>query len=160
MKKYISEKDFDSLLFRIIDTTFQYKDKFNFVVGIKNGGLNISVPLAEDLKLPHQSIHISFYNGEEKMNSPVISSNDLPRILSMKQKIGGPFLWVDDIIDSGSTLQWFLDYTGLKMGKDFYVATLHWCKENSPNLQPNFYVELKDKRDWIVYPWEFVIADV
>jgi hypoxanthine phosphoribosyltransferase len=154
MKHYVSQKEFDSLLFRIIDTTYNHKDLFNFVVGIKNGGLNVSIPLSKELKIPHQSIHISFYNGEEKMNAPIISLDDLPKILSLKDKKGGTFLWVDDIVDSGSTLRWFIDYTGLEMDKDFYVATLHWCKENSPDLQPNFYVELKNKENWIVYPWE------
>lgn len=64
-----------------------------------------------------------------------------------------PFLLVDDIVDSGETLDLFRELTLVDKPK-FWVATLHWCEENSPCHKPDYFVETKKKSEWIVYPWE------
>lgn len=150
MKRYITEKDFSYLGWVLMEKLNDHKHKFDFVLGIRNGGLNISNPIAKQFNKPHHSVRISFYDGEQRLEIPQVDDWDKLKFL----QTAGKFLWVDDIIDSGSTLRWFIGHTGLKIDKNFMVATIHWCKENSPDLQPNFYVELKDKNDWIVYPWE------
>lgn len=150
MKRYITQKEFQVLNQQLIDKLNGYEAQFDFILGIRNGGLNVSTPLSIKFDKPHHSIRISFYDQEQRLLRPRI--DDLPKMDWLKSQKN--FLWVDDIIDSGSTLRWFINYTGLKPKKDFDVATIHWCKENSPDLEPSFYVEVKDKNDWIVYPWE------
>lgn len=150
MKKYITQKDFSVLGWLLMEKLREHQHTFDFVLGIKNGGLNVSTPIATEFKKPHHSIRISFYDGEQRLTKPLVDDFEKLKFV----KTAGKFLWVDDIIDSGSTLRWFIENTGLKMSEDFQIATIHWCKENSPDLQPNFYVDLKDKNDWIVYPWE------
>lgn len=150
MKRYITEKDFSYLGWSLMERLRDHQHKFNFVLGIRNGGLNISTPIASKFEKPHHSIRISFYDGEQRLTTPHV--DDLDKLTFLKT--AGKFLWVDDIVDSGSTLKWFIANTGLKMGEDFWVAAIHWCRDNSPDLQPHFYVEVKDRNDWIVYPWE------
>lgn len=119
------------------------KDKFEWVVGIERGGLPISQWLSYALNKKHTSILISRY-GDETHSSFIKSRFDtLP--------IGHPFLLVDDIVDSGGTIDYFKK---IFQSTPYWVATLHWCEENSPHLKPDFYVDKKHKSEWIVYPWE------
>ena len=137
MKKYITQNEFQNLNRTLINKLDGHK--FDFILGIRNGGLNVSTPVAAQFNMPHHSIRISFYDQEQRLLKPIIDDWDKIEFLKSKKN----FLWVDDIIDSGSTLRWFIENTGLKLNKDFKVATLHWCKENSPDLEPTFYVEIK-----------------
>ncbi len=129
------------------------KKDYDFVLGIENGGRPLSEYLALNLNKPHYAVRISFYDkDDQRLFFPLVKGQD--RIDKLKKKLFGKFLWVDDIVDSGSTLRWFIKETGLQKGKDFSVVSLHWCPENSPDLKPEFYVEEKKKSEWVVYPWE------
>jgi hypoxanthine phosphoribosyltransferase len=109
--------------------------KFGVVVGIANGGLHVSRPIAEALNLPHKSVHISTYR-----DTPIIENVDFVDIY-------GEVLLVDDILDSGNTIALFKKH----FKKDVYIATLYW-KRGSP-YEPNFYVQ--EKYDsWIKFYWE------
>lgn len=125
------------------------QNKIEWVVGIERGGIPLSTWLAYTLGKKHTSIKISLYgDNDKKTGNPHIWFG--PHWDSI---IKSPFLLVDDIVDSGETLKLFRELTVVDKAK-YWVATLHWCKENSPNCKPDFYVETKAKDDWIVYPWE------
>ena len=152
MKIYLNQTEFNFKLLKLLEKLNGQMDQFDVVLGIKNGGLNVSYPISDFFNKTHWSIHISFYDGEQKLTEPNVKENILD-IYKTKWNFN-KLLWVDDIIDSGSTLKWFIDKTGLIKGKDFSVATIHWCKENSPNLEPEYYIDVKKKDDWIYYHWE------
>ena len=149
MKIYINQVQFNTHLLRLLEKLNGKMDDFDVVLGIKNGGLNVSKPIANFFNKQHLDIHISYYIGEQKLFEPQIEKIDNLDIFKSNK-----FLLVDDIVDSGSTLKWFIDKTGFKKGEDFSVASIHWCEENSPDLEPEFFVNKKLKLDWIVYPWE------
>lgn len=145
MKTYITPEKFSTMLTQLCSQLLPIRDQFEHIVGIERGGIPISTWLAYTLNKQHQSILISRYgDGEHPDGLCICQVMDLPRT---------PFLLVDDIIDTGGTVQMFrelkYDFT-----PKFWVATLHWCPESSPNQKPDFYVEEKKKGDWIVYPWE------
>ena len=153
MKTYMDRHQFYTFKELLLKSLKPIKNDFNFILGIENGGRLLSEYLALHLNKPHHTIRISFYDkDDQRLFFPVIKGKD--KIDSLKRKTLGKFLWVDDIIDSGSTLQWFINETGLQKGIDFSVVTLHWCEENSPNLKPEFFIEKKKKSEWICYPWE------
>ena len=128
---------------RLINQILQSRVHYKRVVGIANGGLTISYCLSYFLNIPHHTVFIRLRDG-----------NGLDRLrLKQGMPLERPFLLVDDIIDSGETLRVFKSF-GYTQGLDFDVATLHWCAENKCGEQPDFYVSLKEKDDWIVYPWE------
>lgn len=157
MKRYINKKEFRSLLLNLFKKINEKNEKYQFVFGIASGGLHVSFPIACFFNNHHKDLLISFYDGGIKLKKPKVSQYHLDEFYDYRKHAdleGDKFLLVDDIIDSGSTLKWFINNTGLVKGKDFDVATLHWCKENSPDLEPEFYVEIKEKSDWIIYPWE------
>ncbi len=141
-KIYISRLDFHSMMNRLTRSIVDGPKKYKSIVGIANGGLAISNCLSYFLLLPHITITIRLRDGN------IVDSS-----LDGMEKVTTPFLWVDDIIDSGETLRFFKKW-GYIQGVDFDVATLHWCPENSNGEKPDYYVTTKKVEDWIVYPWE------
>lgn len=122
---------------------------YSAIVSIANGGVPFGLFLDTHLRLKNYNITIQCRDGSNNIkNTPTI------RGMNKISKLKTPFLLVDDIVDSGTTLKHFQNKSGFKFGKDFHVASLFWCEENSPNLQPTFYHSKKYKKDWIVYPWE------
>ena len=92
-----------------------------------------------------RSITTSFYVGVgEKKRRPVL-----------KQELSGTLfsqsvLLVDDVSDTGETLQFAVDYVKFLGAKDIKVAT-PYCK-NKTILVPQYYDEMIDSSVWIVFP--------
>ena len=142
MQKVILDKsDFYRLSSELYHKVFLIKDKFDWIVGIERGGVPLSSWLSYVLNKKHTTIQISTYGSSK----PVVNLKNLP---------GTIFLLVDDIVDSGNTIRILESEGKIKQGSDFYLASLHWCPSNSPFCKPDFYVETKEKYQWIIYPWE------
>lgn len=138
-KVYYTEVYINHMIALLINKIVQSGRKFDKVIGIANGGLNISTKIAAELGLPHSEVHISFYDGTEKRKEPKIILTDKP---------AKNVLIVDDLIDEGHTLKAFDEIYGLT---DNAVAVLFWNR-NCLYL-PDFYVAEKPNA-WIVFPWE------
>jgi len=108
------------------------------VVGIANGGLHVSRPLAARLRLPHSSIRISHYYRQVHRIVPIIKGY-LPQATHN--------LIVDDLIDDGWTMRTFAKHFGLE-GNETAVL---FCKKG--DFEPTYYIEEKPDK-WIVFPWE------
>lgn len=127
------------------------KDKIKNVVGIANGGLYISIPIAESLGKEHSEINIKFYNKSGvALDTPLVDEIDV-------SKINTPFLLIDDLIDSGRTINYFIDKTGYIQGKDFYIGCLFYDEKNEFKVVPDFYVYPKPDA-WVEFPWEKVTS--
>jgi hypoxanthine phosphoribosyltransferase len=153
-KIYFSPKKIDSLELDLLHQIRKSKRKFSAVIGLAEGGLHISRPIAKILDLPHYSIKISYYDGEHKRRVPHVNTdikND-DTSFSMTVPFGknqGPVLIIDDLIDSGETIQTLKTICGFRKGKDA-VAVLFWNK-SAP--KPDFYVKTKPNA-WVVFYWE------
>src|SRR3989344_7897366 len=91
---------------------------FKSIYGLPKGGLPLAVKLAHLLDVP------LMLNREDLTKDTLI---------------------VDDIVDSGETIERLLS----SLGHGFRVATIY-CNEDSK--KPDFYV--RKKTDWIIFPWE------
>ena len=122
----------------------------SLIVGIANGGLNVSKPLANWFQCEHVSISIHFYDGQ-KIGGGKPYFYDIPPLPKDMKEI----LVVDDILDTGTTLKFFMEKTGLVHKENFKIATIHWNDRNGLlNLKPDYWVDKKKENTWIVYPWE------
>lgn len=149
-KIFLTNEDFSRMAGQLCSQILKIRDQFQWVVGIERGGLPLSQWLAYALQKPHSSITISLYGDR------TVKTGTPPHIWfgpHWDKIIKSPFLLVDDIVDSGETLRLFQELTFVDKAT-YWLATLHWCEENSPNQKPDFFVEKKRKADWIVYPWE------
>jgi hypoxanthine phosphoribosyltransferase len=139
-KIYLDDKAFGEMLENLTKQVIESKREFKRVVGIERGGLRISLPLAIALNIPHQSVRISHYDGCEKREAPKVTY--LEGVNEM-----GNCLIVDDLIDTGATMETFDEVFGLEKNA---VAVLFWKRGTR---KPDFYVDEKPEK-WIVFPWE------
>lgn len=113
------------------------------VVGIAFGGIIPAAFLSVFLQKPFRVFRLSSYNGRVKLPSPAVVEEyvDIPNIRT---------LVVDDVVDSGKTLdeaQAYLDSCGIR---DVKFTTLH--RKPSSLFIPDWYVDVVD--EWVSYPWE------
>lgn len=140
-KLYCSWNDIDLMIRQLWEQIQDSQIKFDVIVGIKNGGLNISNPLATMLGLSHRVVYINYYDDEIQKKEPFIFN------VNFELDYWNSPLIVDDVIDSGKTIRLFKKY----FGGNIVVATLFWKKDAIE--EPDFYVREKFD-DWLVFPWE------
>lgn len=132
MKKYLNWTQLETQVHLLCNNITEYIedettglsqpcDVYRGIYGIPRGGLVIAVMMSHILNIPYTDRLQSLY--------------------------GERFLVVDDIADSGETLQ----QMRAEVFKNAEFATIHYNKDSI--FKPNFYVSMK-QNDWIVYPWE------
>ncbi len=101
--------------------------KLTGIYGIPRGGLAVAVLLSHKTGLP---------------------------IIMDKKKITSKTLIVDDIADSGKTLQKLLRSIKKKR-KDVIIATVWYYPASKIN--PDYYIKIKEN-NWIIFPWETLLS--
>lgn len=126
---------------RIINSGF----KVDVIVGILRGGIIPATIIADILGIEDIGvIDIKFYQAPNiRREKPILKQ---PLTLPIYNK---NTLIVDDVSDTGRTLQLALDYIRHYSPKEIKTVTLYvkpWT-----NLIPDYYAEITDK--WLVFPW-------
>ncbi len=122
----------------------------DIIAGISRGGL---IPariisdlyLIEKLKPTLSVMQIGFYSGVGTTNKEPIVYQDLPGHIHGKK-----ILLIDDVADSGISIDYALQYLNMKKPKEVRVGTLYykpWSK-----IKPHYYVE--ETSSWIIFPHE------
>ena len=119
MKKFISWDELERLVDELCDMIPD--NQYEGIYAIPRGGLIIGVMMSHKLGLPMIDRLQSYY--------------------------GKKFLIVDDIADTGETLE----KLKAEIFANAHTATIHYHKQSV--VEPSFWVEEKGD-DWIVYPWE------
>ena len=120
MKTFYNWEDIEG---RVSDLCQRLKhESFEAVYGIPRGGLIIAVLVSHKL--------------------------NIPLITDLKNMYGKKFLIVDDIADTGVTLE---RYKKLEVCDKAVFATLDYHKQST--VVPDYWISEKGDR-WIVYPWE------
>lgn len=95
------------------------EENIGAIVGLARGGLIPAVMLSHKLGIP---------------------------LIDDDHDIEGYLLVVDDICDTGATLEYYTKYEGA------LTATIH--HKQTAIVKPDFYYSLAPQNKWIVYPWE------
>jgi len=132
MKTLISWNQVDRYIDQLCEQVNDHCEQNNYdiadlngVYGIPRGGLIIAVMISHKLNLPY-----------------------IDRLQTM---YGKRFLVVDDIADSGKTLE----QMKAEVFNNALFATIHYNSDSV--FEPHFWVKEK-LTDWIIYPWERVDA--
>lgn len=125
-KSYIDWIEIDSLIFQLLYRLRTSELKFKNIYGLPRGGLIPAVMLSHRLNIP-----------------------------LVKGDIGPDTLIVDDICDSGETLDKFVKkhQTLYSFPFNLKTAVLHY-KPHTSCFTPTFYSKKWEKDIWLVYPWE------
>ena len=125
-KYYIDWNEINALVDRLCNKIYTSDLGFKNIYGLPRGGLIPAVMLSHQLGIP-----------------------------MVKGDIGPDTLIIDDICDSGETLNKFVrkHQTLYSFPFNLKTAVLHY-KPHTSCFEPTFYVKKWDKDDWLVYPWE------
>ncbi|MBE9030660.1 phosphoribosyltransferase, partial [filamentous cyanobacterium LEGE 11480] len=101
---------------------------------------------------PLAILSTSSYRGESHERSTLVFADDLTKTT---QHLGSHILLVDDLVDSGITLQKTLPWLNHKYG--FYVEEVRtavlWYKDCAC-IKPDYYVKHLPNNPWIHQPFE------
>ncbi|UCE14496.1 MAG: phosphoribosyltransferase [Candidatus Heimdallarchaeota archaeon] len=128
------------------------KDSFSpdIIAGISRGGL-VPARIVSDLYLvefekPTLAImQIGFYSGVGKTEKEPIIYQDLPGHIHGKK-----ILLIDDVADSGISLEFAMKYLSMKKPLEVKIGTLYLKPWSI--VTPHYYIEETDK--WIIFPHE------
>ena len=133
-----------------------YEDgyEFNQIVCIAKGGLRVGDILARIFDVPFAVMSVESYHGDgvKDEQGQIVFGNSLAKTTP---NLGNKVLLVDDLADSGRTLEkcvrWLEHYEGFFID-DLRTATL-WTKGLS-TFTPDYYVEFLPNNPWIHQPFE------
>ncbi len=113
------------------------------IVGVTRGGLVPAIILSHELGLPMCCVD---YSSRDKKRTT--SCGEWPYL-----PYGAPLLIIDDISDTGNTLnELWCEYT--ERGHVVHTAALYY-KNVEGDFKPTFFAkEIPSDAPWVVFPWE------
>ena len=129
--------------------------EFDCIIGVAKGGAIPATLVAYSLNIDtFKTIQIKSYNKDNTRGTTKFSSGTLSLFDELKKY--KHVLLVDDLADSGKTLQGFKDLYDY-LGNAFDVpklttACLYFKKKSE--FVPDFYVQVLDDDLWVNFPWE------
>lgn len=130
-----------------------WKDRWvpDYVVGITRGGLTPANLISQYLGVPMETLKVSLRDGNDHCESNFWMQEDAAS--------GKNILIVDDINDSGATLNWIKkDWgDGIQWGQNVRIAVLYDNESSNSEITPHYSAEDINKAEdpqWIVFPWE------
>lgn len=127
--------------------------KFNQILCLARGGLRVGDILSRLFHCPLAILSASSYGGENHQVRGELTI--APTITMTTSQLSGPLLVVDDLVDSGITLQetltWLVTHTPIDRAS-IRTAVL-WYKACSV-VVPDYYVDYLADNPWIHQPFE------
>lgn len=120
----------------------------DILIGLARGGLIISRLLSDLLKVKQiGTLQLEYYKSlDQKKTVPNLIS-DISCEVSQKN-----ILLCDDLVDTGESIIYVLNYFRNRDCKNIKVATLH--KKPYSKIIPDYFIE--EVNAWIIYPWELM----
>ncbi|MFB2936226.1 phosphoribosyltransferase [Aerosakkonemataceae cyanobacterium BLCC-F154] len=150
---YVSWSDYNTNIEQLAVKIYQSNWKFNQIVCLARGGLRIGDTLSRIYRLPLAILAASSYGGEDnRVRGALTFSNHITMTTS---ELGSHILLVDDLVDSGVTLEqsviWLKENFSEQV-KEVRTAVL-WYKDCSV-IAPDYYVAYLPDNPWIHQPFE------
>ncbi len=150
---YVSWSDYHYKIEQLAVQIYQSGWEFNQIVCLARGGLRVGDILSRIYQQPLAILATSSYSGPGKQERESLTFS---RHLTMTtENIGSRILLVDDLVDSGITLQetipWLKQNTGSPI-EEIRTAVL-WYKACSI-IKPDYYIEYLADNPWIHQPFE------
>lgn len=175
----LSDRDINRSVHKIIRQMAQENWRPDYIVGITRGGLIPAVMLSQYLDIPLNTLNVSLRDGPNGPESNLwmaedafgyVSRDNLKDLNDMRvtdSLLRKKILIVDDINDSGKTLQWIMDdwQSGCLpdhedwakiWGYNVKFATLVENSASTFDLVNYRGMEINKFEDpcWVVFPWE------
>lgn len=143
---FYSYQDFHSDCKKIADDIIMSGKQIDYIVGVVRGGAMPAVCLSHLLELPMRCVSWSTFHPQQMREHALDVSEDIGD--------GKTILLVDDIIDSGRTIEELLDDWEQPRDKLLIAALMH---NTDQNITPDFVgrqFSRKERTEWIDFWWE------
>src|SRR5512140_2713685 len=120
--------------------------KRDLIIAIARGGTIPARILSDLLEIPYASLQVKLYNDMAHAGA----KPEIKQPLTESAK-GKRILLVDDIEDSGRSLQFTADYLKEVGATQVETATLYF--KPTCAVRPDFFEKVTD--NWVVFPWEY-----
>jgi uncharacterized protein len=156
-KMYVEWHQFNIMIDALADKIKASDWQPDYIIGLTRGGLIPATILSHRLKTKLNTLKVSLRDEAECEHNCWMAEDAYN-----KKKI----LIVDDLNDSGSTINWIMkDWMESCLmedpvwddvwGHSVKVAVLFNSTDSESKLKPEYFVhELKEPKPWIVFPWE------
>lgn len=145
--KYISEKEIDAALDVVAEkVNKEYENDIPLVLIVLNGGIVFGCDLLKRLTVPCNlgCIRVKSYSGTQ-------STEKVREVVGLEDDIEGRrVLIVDDIIDTGNTIEYLINLFMSKKAKDVKVAALTFKPESYKKPYPLDFIGLQIPNKFIV----------
>ncbi|MEH2324314.1 MAG: phosphoribosyltransferase [Nostoc sp.] len=150
---YVSWSDYHQKIEQLAIQIYQSGWEFNQIICLARGGLRVGDILSRIYQQPLAILATSSYSGIGKQErSNLIFSQHLTMT---SEKLGSRILLVDDLVDSGITLEQTIPW--LKQNNHSPIEEIRtavlWYKACSV-LKPDYYVHYLAENPWIHQPFE------
>ena len=142
--QFVRWDQFHQMGFELSQQLYELRPDLDTIVSISRGGHVLARILSDFLKLPIFSVSIQSYTSIEQQGNVRITQ-ELAADMSDKH-----ILLVDEIVDSGRTLERGLEYLAGFRAASVTSVAMH-VKPKATH-KPDFYVTETD--EWVVYPYE------
>lgn len=149
-KRYVGWPHIDDYVNRV---SFEmYKDNFrpDYIVGLARGGLIPAVLMSHRLDIPMKALKVSLRDHTD--------DNDHNWTMAEDAQAGAKILVLDDINDTGATLNWIVNDWKLSETQDnvkfavlFDNLSSGFCREIDYCAKE---INKAEDNEWIVFPWE------
>lgn len=150
---YVSWSDYHQTIEQLAVKIHQSNWQFNQIVCLARGGLRVGDILSRIYKLPLAILSTSSYTGAGKQaRGNLVFARSLTMTTA---QLGSHILLVDDLVDSGVTLQQTIPWLQQNYGshvQEIRTAVL-WYKACSV-IAPDYYIEYLPDNPWIHQPFE------
>lgn len=123
--------------------------KYDYVIGIANGGLIPATLIAKRLKLKTMSVGLESYDGKD-FKTITLWSEINKRIYILQQH--GLCLLVDDISDSGKSFN-YIKNAYLK-NEEILCDTASLVVKPKTTFMPDYFAMNVHTDTWVKFPWE------
>jgi hypothetical protein len=150
---YISWSDYHEKIEQLAAQIFESGWKFNQIVCLARGGLRVGDILSRIYQQPLAILATSSYSGAGKQGRGQLTFSS--HLTMTTEQLGTHILLVDDLVDSGVTLQQtipWLKENNQSVIEEIRTAVL-WYKSCSI-IVPNYYVDYLPDNPWIHQPFE------
>lgn len=149
---YVSWSEYHQQIERLAILVYQSGWQFNQIVCLARGGLRVGDLLSRIYQQPLAILATSSYGGTngQKRHQLTVSQE-----LTTTTRLGNRILLVDDLVDSGITLEQTLIWLKQRYGseiEDIRTAVL-WYKACS-RIEPHYFVDYLAENPWIHQPFE------
>lgn len=149
---WVSWEDYDRAVVSLANMVHESGWKFDQVLCLARGGLRPGDVFSRIFDVPLAILSTSSYREEA---GKLQGSLDIGRHITMtKGSLGGNVLLLDDLVDSGVTLQRVQEHLKTNFADVREVKTaVIWCKACS-SVRPDYFLQYLPTNPWIHQPFE------